>query len=266
MFNPLLRKVIMNYDLVRIEDLVNNPTTRVPICFCLDLSGSMNRVISGDYSSTGRKEIIDGKEWNIVDGGITAVQELTDGVRTFFNTIREDEIASSAAEVCIITFGGNCAKLLLDFANVERYSNIEALHASGETPMGEAVNMALDCLDTRKREYQSNGVDYFQPWLVLMTDGEPNGSSSELQRAIERTQKLVNNKKLTVFPIGIGPDADMNVLAKFSPNRPPLKLKGTNFKELFQWLSQSVSRTSQSLPGEKIKLDADGIKSWAELE
>ena len=27
--------------LVRIEDLVNNPTARVPVCFCLDTSGSM---------------------------------------------------------------------------------------------------------------------------------------------------------------------------------------------------------------------------------
>ena len=26
------------------EDLVNNPSTRVPICLCLDLSGSMNTV------------------------------------------------------------------------------------------------------------------------------------------------------------------------------------------------------------------------------
>ena len=30
--------------LVRIEDLVNNPTPRVPICLCLDTSGSMGAV------------------------------------------------------------------------------------------------------------------------------------------------------------------------------------------------------------------------------
>ena len=262
-YSRFWERIIMNYDIVRIEDLVNNPTTRVPICFCLDVSGSMNRIIGGDYKSTGRREIIDGKEWNVVEGGVSAIHELTEGVRTFFNTIREDEIASSAAEVCIVTFGGNGTKLVLDFASLERDFNIEDLNADGETPMGEAVNLALDCLERRKREYQSNGVDYFQPWLVLMTDGEPNGSLNELQRAIERTQNLVDNKKLTVFPIGIGPEADMNVLAKFSPKRHPLRLKGANFKELFQWLSQSVSRTSQSIPGEKVKLD---IPTWGELD
>jgi uncharacterized protein YegL len=98
-----------------------------------------------------------------------------------------------------------------------------------------------------------------------MTDGVPNGSQSKLEQAISRTQEMVDAKKLTVFPIGIGNNADMEVLAKFSPKRSPLKLKGTNFKEFFQWLSQSVTKTSQSMPGEKITLDMDGIKGWAEL-
>ena len=115
--------------------------------------------------------------------------------------------------------------------------------------------MALDCLDTRKNEYKSAGVDYFQPWLVLMTDGAPNGSSDELKRAISRTNELANNRGLTIFPIGIGSETDMACLAKFSPPRPPLRLKGTNFKGFFEWLSARVSRTSQSMPGDKIKLN-----------
>ena len=32
----------MNNNLLRKEDLVNNPTTRVPVCLCLDTSGSMD--------------------------------------------------------------------------------------------------------------------------------------------------------------------------------------------------------------------------------
>ena len=60
-------------------------------------------------------------------------------------------------------------------------------------------------------------------------------------------------------------NADMNVLAQFSPKRAPLKLQGLNFRAFFEWLSQSVVRTSQSTPGEKIQLDMDGIKSWVEL-
>ena len=57
----------------------------------------------------------------------------------------------------------------------------------------------------------------------------------------------------------------MDVLAKFSPKRTPLKLKGLNFREFFAWLSKSVSKTSQSMPGEDVKLDFEGIKGWGEL-
>ena len=38
-----------------------------------------------------------------------------------------------------------------------------------------------------------------------------------------------------------------------------------NFGAFFEWLSQSVAHTSQSMPGEEIKLDVEKIKGWAEL-
>lgn len=224
--------------LVRLEDLVNNPTPRVPICLCLDTSGSMDGM---------------------------PINELNEGVRLFYETIHEDEIAQYSAEVSIVTFGGQAAQCIANFASLEIQTNAPTLSADGLTPMGEGVNLALDLLEQRKQEYKDKGVDYYQPWLVIMTDGEPNGDATELDRAINRTVDFVNQKKLTVFPIGIGSDADMEVLAKFSPKRPPLKLQGLKFREFFAWLSKSVSKTSQSIPGESVKLDVEGIKGWGNL-
>ena len=216
---------------------MNNPTARVPVCLCLDTSGSM--------------------------GGMP-IDELNEGVRLFYEAIREDETALYSAEVSIVTFGGN-AQCIVDFASLEVQPNAPTLTAYGMTPMGEAVNIGLDLLQQRKNEYKERGVDYYQPWLVLMTDGVPNGDSTELSRAINRTVDLVNQKKLTVFPIGIGSDADMDVLAQFSPKRAPLKLQGLKFREFFAWLSKSVSKTSQSTPGESVKLDVEEIKGWGVL-
>lgn len=223
--------------LVRLEDLVNNPTARVPVCLCLDTSGSMRG---------------------------TPIDELNEGVRLFFDAIREDETALYSAEVSIVTFGDD-AECIADFASLALQPIAPKLPANGMTPMGEAVNMALDLLERRKDEYKDKGVDYYQPWLVLMTDGAPNGNSDELARAIQRTYDLVDKNKLTVFPIGIGNDADMDILQQFSPKRSPLKLQGLKFREFFAWLSKSVSKTSQSTPGEHVKLDMEGIKGWGEL-
>jgi von willebrand factor type A domain protein len=246
--------------LLRQEDLVNNPTARVPVCLCLDVSGSMNAV-DGECIQTGETCYNDGREWNIVTGGTTRLAELQKGVELFYKSIREDETALYSAEVCIVTFG-NLVQCLVDFSSLELQPSAPMLAADGMTPMGEGVNLALDLLERRKAEYKDKGVDYYQPWLVLMTDGQPNGDSVELNLAINRTVDMVNQKKLTVFPIGIGEEADMNTLARFSPKRSPLKLKGLKFKEFFDWLSKSVSKTSQSTPGEAVKLDTDGMSEW----
>lgn len=244
-------------DLLRRQDLVENPSTRVPVCLCLDVSGSMNRIVGGVTRNTGRTQVIDGQTWNIVEGGTTALQEMIEGVRTFYSELKNDDVARYSAEVCIVTFGGNGAQVVVDFANLDRQSeeDFANLEASGETPMGEAVNKALDCLEARKNEYKESGVDYFQPWLVLMTDGEPNGSQAEFERATRRTSELANARKLSIFPIGIGMEANLNSLAKFSPKRTPLRMKHMNFKGFFEWLSKSVAKTSQSMPGDLIPLD-----------
>ena len=253
-----------NNALLRIEDLVTNPTPRVPICLCLDTSGSMKAIEGGNYVSTGRTEIIDGQEWEIVTGGTSRLDELQKGIQLFYDSINEDEIAVYSAEICIVTFDDK-ARCLMDFSNINR-QNVPTLQTADKTSLGEGVALALDLLEKRKQEYQDKGVDYYQPWLVLMTDGIPNGNKNILDDSIARTVKMVNNKKLTVFPIGIGKDADMAVLDKFSPKRKALRLQGLKFKEFFEWLSKSVSRTSNSVPGESVPLDVDGLKGWASLD
>lgn len=218
------------------EDLIDNPTPRVPVSLCIDTSSSM----------TGDK-----------------IRELVEGIGGFTAAIRDDEDARDAAEVSVVEFNSS-ATLIQDFVGVDRFEIVNP-QPMGTTHLGEGVNLALDTLEARKQQYSSNGVLYYQPWLVLMTDGQPNGSSVELDRAIRRTVDLVAEKKITVFPIGIGADADMAVLAKFSPTRPPLRLKGLNFAEFFEWLSKSVARVSRSTPGDAIKLDLEGLAGWAEL-
>jgi len=218
---------------IRVKDLIDNPTPRVPVCLVLDCSGSM----TGD-----------------------PIEELRVGVEKFIKEVADNAYAKDSAEICVVTFGGH-VECLLDFENVETQSqNIPLFSASGGTPMDQAVNMALDNLQKRKQEYKDNGVDYYQPWMVLMTDGQP---TENISTSTMRTQDLVNNDKLTVFPVGIGDQADMDELERYSPKRAPLKLKGLCFSEFFEWLSQSVERVSQSIPGTKINLDIDGIKEWA---
>ena len=251
---------VSNYLKIRREDLTDNPTPRVAICLCLDVSGSMDVVEEGTYQETGRTVVRDGKQYTEVIGGTSRFDELQKGVKLFYEEISQDEVAQFAAEICIVTFA-NSAECMLDFANVYR-QEVPELELGEMTSMGEGVNLALDLLEKRKQEFKDAGVDYFQPWLVLMTDGNPNGSTAELMRAMERTNKMISEKKLTLFPIGIGENANLDVLAKFTPKRNSIKLNGLKFKELFEWLSASVEATSKSSPGEKVQYNLKAISDW----
>ena len=117
--------------------------------------------------------------------------------------------------------------------------------------MGEAVNTAIDMLDKRKDEYRQSGVSYFQPWVVLMTDGDAN---DDYLSAASRLKQLGDTKKATVFVVAIGDQVNMSKLGQFCPSdRPPLRLSGLKFKEFFAWLSQSQQGVTKSVPGEKIE-------------
>ena len=228
----------MNETKLKLHDseLANNPNTRIPICIALDVSGSM-----------------DGKK----------IDELNRGVNIFLKTIFEDEITRYSADIAILTFGGTVEKVL-DFGAVEDIK-LQKFLARGGTPMGEAVLEALDMLEDRKKQYQKNAVTYWQPWLVLMTDGAATDGEhaipNKVAMAAEKTCDLVKNKKLTLFSIIIEPGTP-DELEKFCGKLAPLD--GVKFEEFFVWLSQSVSVVSESSPGTRLKLPDP--TSWTTIE
>jgi uncharacterized protein YegL len=221
----------------REEDLISNPTPRCACMLLLDTSGSM-----------------DGKP----------LSELMEGVNQFISEIKTDDFAASSVELGIITFGGEVTKVLT-FQSVEKIMEEIVLTANGNTPMGAAISEAIKLLESRKNEYKKNGVSYYQPWLVVMSDGAPT-DDDVFTDAAENLKKQSEDKKITVFGIGIGDQADLEELAKFCPsNRPPKRLKGLKFKEFFQWLSQSLSRVSQSTPG-TTQVSLPPPDGWAAIE
>jgi len=229
-----------------VDDLVRNPAPRVPICLVLDRSSSMSTNSS------------------ILVSNARPIDELNEGIKLFFTSLKEDEVARYSAEVAIVAFAG-VPELIVNFDTVDKIDppKIEIDYQRDGTSLGSAVKLAIENLNVRKERYKSTGIDYYQPWLLLMTDGQPTDNTH--YDIAPTVRDMVNSRKLTVFPIGIGSGADLNTLKMFSPKREPLRLKGLNFRQFFEWLSQSVARVSQSIPGENITLDEKKIKTWAEL-
>ena len=192
---------------------------KLPVCLCLDTSGSM-------YDCIG---------------------ELTEGVGEFFKAISGDEMARLCCEISVTTFDSN-VNVVQEFAMVDQ-CRVPELRAYGGTEMFAGIARALSMLDSKKEEYKNAGVDYYQPWLVVMSDGAPNSID---QSIIDDLQKRQEDKKLTVFCLGIGSGADMELMRRLT--KKVMKLKEHSFSAFFEWLGKSVSTVSKSQVGEKVVL------------
>ncbi len=203
----------MHYPLIHATDLIDNPSPRCPCLVVIDTSASM-------YGSP--------------------IAQLNSGLQQFIAELNADEVAACSVELAVLT-AGNSVRQALPFTTAMHLESCAPFSASGCTPLGEAVTRGLDMLEQRKAEYRQNGVAYYQPWLVVISDGGP---TDDWQAAAQRARSMAEQRKLVSLMVGVN-DANMQVLGQFS-NRPALKLDGLKFAEFFQWLSASMSRVSAS--------------------
>ena len=215
---------------VGLPEFAENPENRCPVILLLDTSGSMN----GE-----------------------PIRALNEGITAFKEDVLKDTQATLSVEVAIVKFG-ETVNLVQDFVTIDNF-NPPKLKAMGRTPMGKAIDKALDLLEERKTTYKSNGVAFYRPWIFLITDGAP---TDEWQMASDRLKQAEADKRLLFFAVAVE-EADINKLTQIaSPNRPPVRLKGLDFRELFLWLSSSMKRVSSGKVGEAIALPPIG---WGKI-
>ncbi len=214
----------------RVVEFADNPEPRCPCVLLLDISGSMSGA---------------------------PVAQLNGGLEMFRDSLQKDKLASLRVEVAILTFGGSVS-VAQDFITVDKFSP-PSLSAHGNTPMGEAINLALDKLEERKLLYKQAGTSYYRPWVFLITDGEP---TDEWKPAAQRVQASEDRKGVAFFVVGVD-KANLEKLAQIAPKeRSPRKLNGLDFASMFVWLSQSLTNVSHSKVGDQVPLKpADGWSS-----
>jgi uncharacterized protein YegL len=197
----------------------DNPDPRCPCVLVLDRSGSMAGA---------------------------PIAELNAGLQQFRAELMGDELAARRVEIAVVPFGplvrGSTFHTPIEFQP-------QPLDAGGDTPTGAAVEYAIELVAQQKAVYKQNGVPYYRPWIILITDGQPTDGWSNAARLVHDGEA---QKAFSFFAIGVS-GADMGVLRKLAV-REPLRLQGLAFREFFLWLSASLSSVSKSTVGDSVAL------------
>ena len=213
-------------------EFAENPEPRCPCLILLDTSSSMKG---------------------------NPISQLNDGMVCFKDELMADEMAVKRIEIAVITFGP--VSVVNDFQSADVYQPSE-FKAGNRTPMGAAIERAIEMICQRKEVYKGNGISYYRPWIFLITDGAP---TDHWHKAAAMVKEGEEAKAFMFFAVGVE-GANMKVLSQISV-REPLKLKELRFRDLFVWLSNSLSSVSCSNPEEQVKLSNPvSPEGWAQVQ
>lgn len=181
-----------------------------------------------------------------------ALRALQDGLRAYREHIASDPDAKLIVETCVIAFSDE-AKVVHPFSAIEEMPDLE-LRAGGWTSMGAAIDLGIQQIEERKAFYRDEGVDYYRPFLVLLTDGGPTDLKGEARFAAcaAKLQAGARDKKFIPLLFGTG-NANFGKLKALAGETGVVAgIDGARFGEFFTWLSRSVSGLKDSRPGETV--------------
>ncbi len=199
-------------------EFAESPEPRCPCVLLLDTSGSMQ-----------------GKP----------IDALNAGLKSFRDDLLEDPVAPKRVEVAVVAFD-TTVRLVQDFVTPDRFVP-PVLTAQGTTHMGAAINTALDMVQERKTRYKEAGIPYYRPWVMMITDGDPQGELFLfVEDASRRVRREVNLDRLVFYTVA-AEGADITQLMRMGFEK-PMRLDGLKFNELFIWLSRSMQAVASDKP------------------
>ena len=229
------------------RNMLLNGDPRALICFCVDVSQSMD-------------------EWWIQPGGLTRYtgSGFYDGHNVNHFDLRDinDKVAIS-----IIVYS-RYGKVLYDFTDSKSIDIRDCVCRIGEneTSMGDGLRTSLSQIDEMENDLRQVGKDAYTPLLVFMTDGMP---TDDPRLEFAEVRRRVEEGELHIFPLGIGEGADMSRLRDMFPvGRVPVgfserykMIRPENYVEMFSEIKRHVSRRQSVMVSE-----GDSIQSAPVLD
>ena len=167
------------------------------------------------------------------------------------------EYSKEQIELAIVQFDSDVKVLRLP-SLVKRGDRLPVLQVRGlNTNTVGAVRKAMSIIENRKIEHKMKGLSYYRPWIILLTDGNPNPcSQSELQSLLYDVSHSISENKFMLTAIGIGNSVDKEFLSAISNNNYH-RIGQANISTFFQALSASMTMKYGNDPQNNLSIELD---------
>lgn len=195
-----------------------------------------------------------------------AIYEVIAGLNILKDSLKRDVVASRRVEILLMTYGSQIQHkpsyvLVHDLEiplNTKKASDLdEFFKPGGKTPMGEAICKAIEQVNLRKEQYKKQGISYYKPWIVNLTDGGPTDRQTEFwKKAKAYLRQQASKNGLVFFNLGTEQAQSSALLELHEAGaRRPGMIKNQQFTRFFQWLSGSMQQVSRSQIGVQVELE-----------
>lgn len=182
------------------------------------------------------------------------LSDMRQSLQTFYATLRHEEFMNAEIDIAAVSMGENLG-MLEEFVPF-RDSQLPQINIrpKGDTPIGAALDLALQKLEERRRHYREQGQSSVTPQLVLLSDGKK--SSDDYSQVATRIRAACAGGQLICRAIAMGFSPDCAVLGEIAGDNIVFPQYG-NLRGAFEAVGKQVSETYE---GEAKEVFADHAK------
>ena len=171
------------------------------------------------------------------------LHDLKHSLRAFFKSIGLNGFLGSVVDIAAVSMGDNLT-MLEEFTPLQ-LSKLPTINIrpKGDTPIGAALKLAMLKIKEQVEQYQSEGLEYVTPQLILLSDGK--NSSDDFSAEANEIQKACAEGKLICRAIAMGNSPDCQALARIAGDNVTLP-KDDNLPDAFTEAGNAISVTYEA--------------------
>lgn len=222
-YNSEQDRVFSMDEFKQFDRLNQNTNSRIPIFFCIDVSGSMGTKV-GFFE--------------------TRLSLLSKVMGRLLENMKQHPVLSERAVIGVVTYNNKAvlqqSALDLGILDIRNATNFET---ENQTVFSLGLRRTLQAIDQYRDSIRRSDVETFTPMLVFMTDGEPVGDlDSEIEKVYNEIWNRVQRDELYVFPIGISRQANMSYVYALNPTKRGYQMNSENdFEKVFAEIEEIVN-------------------------